>query len=176
MFYSRIALLTFLCGIGACASAPEYAPAANADDYGHYSSKLEENRYRIVFNGRPSAGPNTTRDYALLHAAELTLREGYDWFEIVDRETTTTTHGRQPASAVSYERTYYVEHSCGLLSCTRSVRPWTSAGARMDFDSGRSRTTYSHVLEIVMGKGKIPEEGGRYYEAAPVATSLVASM
>jgi hypothetical protein len=46
----------------------------------------------------------------------------------------------------------------------------------MEMDTGRSRTKYSHVLEIVMGKGEIPADGGNYYEAASVASSLVASM
>jgi hypothetical protein len=173
MFYSRVALIAVVLGLGACVSAPKYAPADSADDYGHYSSRLEENRYRIVYNGRPSTGPATTRDYALLHAAELTLREGYDWFEIVDREMATS-QSREPASRVTYERAYHVERSCGLLACSRSMYPMT--GARMDIDSGRSQTKYSYVLEIVMGKGEAPEKGGTYYEAAPIAASLIASL
>lgn len=174
MFYSRIASIAVVLTLGACASTPEYAPADHADDYGHYSSRIEENRYRIVFNGDRSVGPNATRDYALLQAAELTLREGYDWFEIVDRETTIS-EARQPSSGFSYERAYYVERNCGLLGCSRSVRPYSRM--RMDIDSDRrSQTTYSHVLEIVMGKGEIPEDGGNYYEAAPVAKSMIARM
>jgi hypothetical protein len=172
MFYSRVALIAIVLGLGACASTPKYAPADSADDYGHYSSKLEETRYRIVYNGRSSTGPATTRDYALLHAAELTLREGYDWFEIVDREMSTS-YTRQPAAGFTYERAYYMERSCGLLSCTRSMHPMT--GARMDVDSGRSQTKYSYVLEIVMGTGEMPA-GGNCYEAAPVAASLTASL
>jgi len=173
MFYSRVALIAIVLGLGACASTPKYAPADSVDDYGHYSSKLEENRYRIVYNGRPSTGPTTTRDYALLHAAELTLREGYDWFEIVDREMATS-HTRQPSAGFTYERAYYVEQSCGLLSCSRSMYPTT--GTRMDIDTGRSQTKYSYVLEIVMGKGEMPENGGNYYAAAPIASSLIASL
>jgi hypothetical protein len=173
MFYSRVALIAVVLGLGACASTPKYAPADSPDDYGHYSSKLEENRYRIVYNGRPSTGPNTTRDYALLHAAELTLGEGYDWFEIVDREMATS-QTRQPASGFTYERAYYVERSCGLLACSRSMYPMT--GARLEIDSGRSQTKYSYVLEIVMGKGEMPEKGGNYYKAAPIAASLIASL
>lgn len=173
MIYSRIASIAVLFTLGACASSPDYAAADHADDYGHYSSQIEENRYRIVFNGSRSTGPNTTRDYALLHAAELTLRQGYDWFQIVDRETTVS-ETRQPSSGFSYERAYYVERSCGLLGCRRSVQPRTVA--RMDVRSDHSRTKYSHVLEIVMGNGEIPEDGGNYYEAAPVASSLIAAM
>lgn len=177
MSYSRVALialvLAVVLGLGACASSPEYVRADSADDYGHFSSKLEESRYRIVYNGRSSTGPATTRDYALLHAAELTLREGYDWFEVVDREMTTS-QSRQPAAGFAYERTYYVERSCGLLSCSRATYPMS--GARLAVDSGRSQTRYSYVLEIVMGKGELPEKGGNHYAAAPIASSLIASL
>jgi hypothetical protein len=175
MSYSRVALIALIFAVvltlGACASSPEYVRADSADDYGHFSSKLEENRYRVVYNGR--TGPATTRDYALLHAAELTLREGYDWFEVVDREMTTSQTG-QPAAGFAYERTYYVERRCGLLSCSHATYPMS--GARMDVDSGRPRTRYSYVLEIVMGKGEIPTKGGNHYAAAPIASSLIASL
>jgi hypothetical protein len=46
----------------------------------------------------------------------------------------------------------------------------------MQVDSGRSQTKYSYVLEIVVGKGEMPEKGGNYYEAAPIASSLIASL
>ena len=177
MFYSRLALIAgviaVFSGLGACASAPKYAPADSVEDYGHYSSKLEENRYRVVYNGRAATGPATTRDYALLHAAELTLREGHDWFEVVDREMAAS-QTSQPSAGFTYDRGYYVERSCGLLACTHSTYPMT--GGRMQVDSGRSQTQYSYVLEIVMGKGEMPEKGGNYYAAAPIASSLIASL
>jgi hypothetical protein len=173
MFYPRIALIAIALVLGACSSTPRYAPADSVDDYGHFSSRLEENRYRIVYNGKASTGPATTRDYALLQAAELTLREGYDWFEIVDREMATS-HTTEPATGLSYERTYFVERSCGLLGCAHSIRPIHSA--RMDTGAGRPRTKYSYVLEIVMGKGAVPADGGNYYEAATVAASLIAAL
>lgn len=174
MFYSRIALLAVsVLGLAACASTPDYVPADDADDFGHYSTRLDENRYRIVYNGGRSSGLNTTRDYALMRAAELTLADGYDWFEVVDRETVTF-RDRAPETGVSVERAYYVERSCGLLGCRQSVRPWTTT--RIDMDADRSRTRHSHMLEIVMGKGKIPENGGNYYDAGTVATSLFESM
>lgn len=180
-FYSRIASLavfiTFATGLGACASTPKYTPADDAEDYGHYSTRLDENRYRIVYNGNRSTGLNTTRDYALLRAAELTLRDGYDWFQVVDRESATivqTQRESQPQTGFSYERAYYVERSCGLLGCSQSVRPWTTT--RVDMNDGRSRTKHTHVLEIVMGKGSVPQDGGNYYDAETVAKSLVESM
>lgn len=168
MFYSRIASsLIAVVGLtlAACASSPKYVPADDPDDIGHYTTRLDENRYRIVYNGSRSTGVNTTRDYALLRAAELTLIEGYDWFEVIDRETVTT-RDHEPATEFGVERTWYVERSCGLLSCSQSARPWTTT--RMQLDTDRSRTRHTHMIEILMGNGEIPEQGGNYYRASPL--------
>lgn len=173
---SRVVAAVCLLGLGACASTPGYVPADDPDDFGHYSTRLDDNRYRIVYNGGRSTGLNTTRDYALMRAAELTLADGYDWFEVVDRETVTVTdHGnRGPEMGFGVERTYYVERSCGLLGCSQSVRPWTTT--RLDMDGGRSVTRHSHMLEILMGKGEIPQKGGNFYNAESLAESLFESM
>lgn len=174
MFTSKTALVFIALGLGACASGPKYVEADHANDYGYYTTQLDTNRYRIVFNGGQTAGLNTTRDYALLRAAELTLQEGYDWFQVVDRETSTDRRSEEPLMAFGYERTYYVERSCGLLSCSQSVYPrdypYTS------ISSGHDRSTHSHALEIVMGSGAVPAEDGNYYDAGSVARSLRASM
>lgn len=179
MFNSRGAshLIYTVCvlGLAACASTPGYVEADDPDDFGHYSTRLDDNRYRIVYNGGRSTGLNATRDYALMRAAELTLREGYDWFEVVDRETVALTvrGDRGPEMDFGVERAYYVERSCGLLSCSQSVRPWTTM--RLDMDSSRPVTRHSHMLEIVMGKGEIPDKSGNYYNAASLVESLLES-
>lgn len=174
MFNSKFALILAMFALGACASNPKYVPADDADDYGHYSTKLDENRYRIVFNGRRTTSLNTTRDYALLRAAELTMQEGNDWFRIVDRETYTDRNASEPAIGVSYQRAYYVEQSCGLLACSRTIRPRDYG--YMQVDTSRPQTVHSHSLEIVMGSGAMPADGGNYYDASAVAKSLWASM
>jgi hypothetical protein len=175
MFKSRFAVIVMALGLGACASSPRYVPADDAGAYGHYNTQLEENRYRIVFNGRQSTGLNTTRDFALLRAAELTLQQGYDWFQVVDRETfSTNQRDVEPTMAFAYERAYYNDIDCGLLACTRSVRPRNYG--YMELGNGRAQTTHSHALEIVMGSGKMPTDGGNYYDASAVAKSIWDSM
>jgi len=163
-------LITLL--LGACAAAPDYVPADDASDYGHYSTRLGEDRYRVVFNGKRSTSLETTRNYAMLRAAELTLAEGNDWFQVVDRETTSL-QSSDPAAAFRYERANFVERNCGVLSCTQSVRPAYSAGVGIDNRSPETR--YSHALEIVMGKGPMPA-GGACYDADELTHSLWASM
>ena len=174
MFNSRFVIVLIALGLGACASGPKYVKADRADDYGHYTTQLAENRYRIVFNGGRTASLNTTRDYALLRAAELTLQEGYDWFQVVDRETNTDRRRPEPQMALGYERAYYVERSCGLLACTQSVQPRDYRYMRISNEPVRS--VHSHSLEIVTGSGAMPTDGGNYYDASSVAKSLWASM
>ena len=44
---SRTALILAVFGLGACASSGQYVAAEDADDVGHYSTKLADNRYRV---------------------------------------------------------------------------------------------------------------------------------
>lgn len=172
MFITRIVTIAFFLTLGACASSPSYVAADSADDYGHYSRKIAENRYRVNFNGHRRASLQETRDYALLRAAELTLAEGYEWFQIVDRESATT-ETREPELGFGYERAYHVQQRCGLVSCTRSVRPATYA--RWEVDTRRPETSHSHSLEIVLGKGEAPEDGN-YYDAQSVVKTMYHTM
>ncbi len=159
--------------LAACASTSAYVPARSVGDYGYYSSRISENRYRVVFNGRSSTSAGAVKDYALLRAAELTLQEGADWFQIVDRETEkTTTSAPSPSSGIHHERV--VERDCGLLGCKTTTRPATTATVAVDARSSRAKVSSS--LEIVIGKDPMPAEDGAYYDADKVASSLRASM
>lgn len=168
MFTFRIVIIAVFLALGACASSPNYVAADGANDYGHHSRKIADNRYRVNFNGNRRVSYEDTRDYALLRAAELTLAEGNDWFQVVDREAQTT-ETKEPEAQFGFERAYYVERNCGLVSCSRSVRPATYA--RMEFDTRRPETKHVYSLEIVMGKGDMPEDG-HYYDASSVVKAL----
>lgn len=166
---TRIAVIAVVASLGACASSPSYVAADGVNDYGHHSRKIAENRYRVNFNGNRNTSYEETRDYALLRAAELTLADGHDWFQIVDRESQTIESNREPDSRFAYQRAYYVSENCNLVSCSRSVRPatWTT----MDIDTRRPDTRHSHSLEIVMGQGEMPDDG-HYYDAREVVQAI----
>lgn len=168
MSITRIVVLSALLTLAGCASSPRYVEADSADDYGHYARKISENRYRVNFNGSRRTNLQDTRDFALLRAAELTLAEGNDWFQIVDRETATI-ESKEPETGFGYQRAWYVQRNCGLVGCTESVRPATHATWRID--SGREVQRHSHSIEIVMGKGKMPGNGN-YYDAQDVKDAL----
>lgn len=71
--------------LGACATATPYQP--KTDGYGYSEQKIESNRYRVHFAGNESTDQQTVENYVLFRAAELTLKEGYDWFVLSDRTT-----------------------------------------------------------------------------------------
>lgn len=170
---TRIVLIAALLTLGACASSPRYVAADSASDHGHYARKISENRYRVNYNGGRTASLQDTRDFALLRAAEITLSNGYEWFQVVDRETATT-ESREPRAGVGfgYERAYYSETNCGLLACSRRTRPATYTTWSVDSHARRPESRHSHSLEIVMGKGKMPEDG-HYYDAEQVMKAIL---
>ena len=176
MLITRIVIVTALLTLGACASSPQYVAADGAYDHGYSSRKIAENRYRVNFNGNRHTNFQDTRDYALLRAAELTLAKDHEWFQVIDRESATTeTKSTEPQIGFAHQRAYYVESNCGLLGCTRSTRPAMTNYAQISTGAHRTRTTHSHSIEILIGKGEMPENG-HYYDAESVVSSIYSTL
>lgn len=157
-----IILLIMAAGISACASHPTaYVHASGADGYGYSESQLGDNRYRVTFSGNSSTSRNRVKDFALERAAQLTLRDGHEWFRVVGQDTdhessstpATTTTVAQPAS---------VRRDCGLLGCTTSVTP---AYTGVTVSTRHSRNRYTSSIEIVMGDGN-PADPTTVYDAS----------
>ena len=134
--------------LSGCASTSGYVAADNPGDHGYSSRKIAGDRYLVNYNGNRRTNIQDTRDYALLRAAELTVEQGFDWFEVVDRETATT-GAREPQVAFGYEQTMYVQKNCGLLGCSYTSYP--ASFSHVHVDSTRDDTRHSHTIEIVMG-------------------------
>jgi hypothetical protein len=120
----------------ACATTPTlYAPQTAPRGAGYTEYRLEAGRYRVTFQGNPGAPVNQISDYALLRAAELALRDGYDWFRVADRVTQQNGSGGGSTLSIgggssSYD---YGRHGGGSSVGARSaawVRPAVSAAAK----------------------------------------------
>jgi hypothetical protein len=134
---------------------------------------LGGDRYLVGYNGNSTMSENLVKDYALFRAAELTMQQGKDWFQVVERQATAVERpGR--SSVVRHDRDYVIERNCGLLGCSSSMRPvmHTTVGV----DSATGRTTWRSRLEIVMGTGPVPGGSGSYYDADTLMRSLMAAM
>jgi len=136
--------------LSGCASAPTlYAasPAPNAAGYSEF--RLEPGRYRVTFQGGPGAPVNQVSDYALLRAAELAVRDGYDWFRVSDRVTSSSGSGNGPRFSV------------GGGSSSYGRRSSVGLGVGTSFNLGPGPAVTSS-LEVVFGKGPAPRDADAY--------------
>jgi hypothetical protein len=83
----QILILGVVAVVSACASGPtSYAPA-NGGDRGYSERQIEADRFRVRFDGGSDVSFEQLENLALRRAAELTLENGGDWFEIVSRSS-----------------------------------------------------------------------------------------
>ncbi|MFA5602003.1 MAG: hypothetical protein WDA06_15510, partial [Phenylobacterium sp.] len=83
------AVLALGASLAACTTATPYQPniPGQAVSGGFSEMRLEPDRFRVTFAGNSLTSRETVEGYLLYRAAELTVQQGYDWFEIVDRAT-----------------------------------------------------------------------------------------
>ena len=78
--------------LAACATPTPYQ-AAEDGRQGYAQTQIETNRFRVSFRGNSLTDRETTENYLLYRAAELTLESGYDYFTVVTRATDEDPHG-----------------------------------------------------------------------------------
>src|SRR5258708_7582287 len=83
-------LMLFGCAT-ASAPAPTYRPQASNDGAGHADQQISATRYRISFVGDTETTRAQVDDYLMRHAAEVTVRAGYNYFEFDSRSLETAT-------------------------------------------------------------------------------------
>jgi len=76
-------------GLSACETATPYQPIAsnNAVAGGFSDQRIDDTHFRVMFKGNDMTSRTRVENYLLYRAADLTVGEGYDWFEMVDRNT-----------------------------------------------------------------------------------------
>ncbi|MFN3613029.1 MAG: CC0125/CC1285 family lipoprotein [Rubrimonas sp.] len=76
---------------GACAAPHVYGPADGRGP-GYAERRLDDRRFRILYAGDARTSRDQVEAWLLRRAAEVTLAEGHDWFEVLrqdaDAETT----------------------------------------------------------------------------------------
>ncbi|MEM6650539.1 MAG: hypothetical protein AAF603_09845, partial [Pseudomonadota bacterium] len=84
--------------LAACATSTPY-DAANDQGYGFSEQRIEDDRYRIVFKGNSLTRRETVENYLLYRAAEVTVKNGYDHFIVVEDDTERSTTYTQTGNA-----------------------------------------------------------------------------
>lgn len=152
----RLMLISLLgLALAACASAPPvYGPAAaHPSGIGFSQVRIEDDRWRVNYT---ASGPDARLEaerLVLRRAAELTVQNGFDWFEVVDRLTETEGSERSPVRVG------------GTVSRGWGSRGWsgTGVGIGVSVSPGQGRSAVA-TIEIIAGRGApIPE---RAYDAA----------
>jgi hypothetical protein len=109
---------------------------------------IEQGRWRVTFRGGPGADANRVNDLALLRAADITLREGYDWFRVTDRRT--------EASGDNGPRV-----NLGAGGANFGGHTAVGLGGGVGFNLGGG-PRITQTLEVMMGKGPAPHEPDVY--------------
>jgi hypothetical protein len=158
-----------------CQTATPYQPLGASRTSGGFSDqRLEPDRYRVGFAGNSMTSRETVETYLLYRAAELTVAQGYDWFEMADRDTErrSQTYVDRPFSPGPYgfwgpSWRYY-----GRGLGWRSWDPfWGDPFWDRDIDI-RTVDRYEATAEIVLGRGAKPGGNPRAFDARAVLDAL----
>lgn len=76
-------------GLTACETETPYQPLDRGAKVsgGFTDQKLDSDHFRVSFSGNSDTPRATVESYLLYRAAEITVAQGYDWFETVERHT-----------------------------------------------------------------------------------------
>ena len=156
-------IATAALSLTACALLAPYGPQGGPRGQGYAEQRIERDRYRVTYNG--VGAPEPVADLALLRAADLTMEQGYDWFEVTQRYI----DGRpDSAGGVRPSVSFGYGAGSGRYGGYRYSGSGTSVGIGLDI-SGPSPT--STVLEVRLGRGAVPERG-EVYNAREVRSAL----
>jgi len=158
----RLTLLTLAASalaLTACASLAPYGPQQGANGQGYAEQRIETNRWRVTYRGVGAPGP--VADMALLRAADLTVQNGFDWFEVTQRWTDgrrDSAGGIRPSVSIGAGSSRYGRYSSSGVG----------VGVGLDLSGPQPTST---VLEVVMGNGPRPDRP-EAYDARDVQMTL----
>ena len=158
--------------LAACASGPVYAPAQSMDGIGYTDQRIENDRFRVTFRGGTRMSSAEVQDYALMRAAQVTLENGADWFEIVTADTDADAKRRYNVET-DYDTRFVVHRSCGVAGCSSRLVPIT---VRTDYETVELRTVYEHVIEIRTGRGAKAPGSPSVYDARDTFNTISARL
>ena len=78
-------LVLALASLAACETPTVFQEATRPNAVGFSEQRIEPGRYRVSFQGGGGAPAQQVEDYTLLRAAQIAVRDGYDWFRVIDR-------------------------------------------------------------------------------------------
>ncbi len=168
--------------LAGCAATPTpYQPnLPGQQTTGGFSElRIEENRFRVNFAGNSLTSRETVEGYLLFRAAELTVQQGFDWFTIVDRETSRDSRTYVEPDPI-YQPWYGPGYGYWRPSWRyfgggygwRSWNPYWGDPFWADRVDVRTVEKFEADAEIVMKKGAKPADDPRAFDARAVIDNL----
>lgn len=128
--------------------------------------EITANRYRISYFGNSAESRETTEDYLLYRAAELTLDKGYDYFSLSKEDV--EHHALYEAVTCPVE-TGHMSHD--FESQYRGF-PYYAYGFDWAGSCDADVTPYSALTFVTMYKPETPQYGGKTFIARQVLKEL----
>jgi len=173
--YALVAALAL--GLAACETATPYQPLQKgaAVSGGFSDQRLENDRVRVAFQGNTLTSRETVETYLLYRAAEVTVQQGFDWFETVDRHTdqdrrTYIEPGPLYGPGFGYWRPYWRYY--GGRFGWRGWDPYWGGPFWADTPEVETVEKFQATAEIVMHHGAKPEGDAKAFDARAVMTNL----
>jgi hypothetical protein len=178
-FGSAAAISLCIGALTACTTATPYQPYRTGDirtAHGGYSEqRLAADRFLVRFHGNDLTSRERVEGYMLYRAAELTLQNGYDSFEIIERHTEHDVETRvrpDPFYPSWYGSTYggwrphwrYYYPDAGWSS-------WTPYGYGYGSVDVQRVESFEAEAEIIMRRG-VSDLGRRVFDARRVIADL----
>ncbi len=144
--------------VACAATGPTAYGPADEKGFGYAEQKIEDDRFRITYQGSGGMPPELVEDYALQRAAELTIASGFDWFRITGRDLVGEERGG-------------VSVGTGFGSSSYGRRSSVGVGVGADLGRVGAQDFFTARLEILVGSGDAPE-GGDVFDARSVLNNL----
>jgi hypothetical protein len=175
-FMTIAAVAALAGGLAACQTATPYQPLRPGyTGAGGYSDvRLEQDRWRVTFEGNSLTSRETVESYLLYRAAELTVAQGYDWFETIERKTdkhTETYADTDPFGRYGYGWHPYWRYYGGGHGWRHWDPFWGDPFWADDIDI-QTVEKYEASSEIIMHHGAKPAGDPRAFDARDVTANL----
>jgi hypothetical protein len=168
------ALMAAALSLAACETATPYQPlaAGNAVSGGFTDQKLDDTHMRVSFQGNDATSREQVETYLLYRAAEVTVDQGFDWFEMVQRHTHNTGETYVTPNFVGPWGGYWAPY----WAYDRGLGwgywdPYWGGPFLGGYDVERI-DRYKATAEIVMGHGPKPADNPRAFDARQVMANL----
>jgi hypothetical protein len=172
------AAIAVAAGLAACETATPYQPNVPGQKAsGGYSEvRVEPDRFRVTFAGNSLTSRPTVEAYLLYRSAELTVEQGYDWFNLVDRNTERETHTYVNSfyspwyGGYGYWRPYWRYYGGGYG--WRTWDPYWGGPFWADSVDVHTIQKFEATAEIVLHKGPKPAGDPAAFDARAVVQNL----